>query len=122
MVYNGSEIMVINVKDKTLFLTKRKLPKGFRQLGRITFAANKTGLLLYQEDVGEFYGLFGSGLEKLNRSEVLALLGLAYIKYDPREIAAKGGRKNRGKRYSKERMQKLWDGQKAARIRKKMEA
>jgi hypothetical protein len=78
--------MLISVKDKSKFLPKSKLPQGFRQMGRVS-SGSKSGLLLYEEDTGEFYGIFGSGLEKLDRPEILVLLGLEYIKYDPRVIA-----------------------------------
>ena len=89
--------MKINVKDKTLFIPKRKLPEKFRQMGRVTFSPTKSGLLLYQEESGEFYGMFNGKIEALDETEVLIQLGYTYIKYDPRIIGSIAGHKGKGK-------------------------
>lgn len=110
--------MLINVKDKSALLPKSKLPRGFRQLGRVTFGGMKTGPLLYEEQTGDFFGVFRAGPERLDRPEVLVLLGLVYVNS---RIAAQN-RKPPVRRLTSLQIQKMQEGSRRARERRTAQA
>lgn len=71
--------MVINLKDRSLFLSKKKLPAGFMQMGRVTFSPRKSGLLLYHRETQQFFALYEGKSEMLDNAAVLRILGVKYI-------------------------------------------
>lgn len=82
--------MKIDVRDSSTFLSKRKLPNGFDQIGSIYLSEDK-GLLLYHRKSKTFKALVSGKVEELESTKVLVLLGIAYLRNGFRAMASRGG-------------------------------